>query len=110
MTPPFSLQRHEYWAPPTAIFDTSFDSISCRKASAPGPSTSTSPMCETSNIPAWVRTARVLLFDPLVEDRHLPARERHQFGAELDVLLEEWGAAEGGVVHAAQRTYPPPTL
>ena len=57
MTPPSSLQRHEYWAPPISILATSLESTSCRKASAPGPSTSTSPMWETSNIPACVRTA-----------------------------------------------------
>ena len=43
--------------PPSSIAATSLESTRCRKASAPGPSTSTSPMWETSNIPAWVRTA-----------------------------------------------------
>ena len=57
MTPPASLVRQEYWAPPTAILATSLESTSCRNFRASGPSTSTSPMCETSNIPACVRTA-----------------------------------------------------
>ena len=43
--------------PADSILATSFESTRCRNASAPGPSTSTSPMWETSNIPACVRTA-----------------------------------------------------
>src|SRR5215211_3776844 len=57
MTPPSGLQRTAYWAPRSAIFVTSFDSSSWRNSSARSPRVSTSPMCETSNRPAPVRTA-----------------------------------------------------
>ena len=56
-TPPSSRQSTEYWAPPIAIFETSFESTRWRKRSASGPLVSISPMCETSNAPAPVRTA-----------------------------------------------------
>ena len=42
---------------------------------------------------------RVLLADPLVGDRHLPAGERHQLGAKRLVLLVERGASQGGNAH-----------
>ena len=56
-TPPSSRHSTEYWAPRSAIFVTSFERTRWRNASAPGPLVSTSPMCDTSNTPAFVRTA-----------------------------------------------------
>ncbi len=57
MTPPSSAHSSEYWAPPRAIWETSFVSSCWSAASAPSPVVITSPMCETSNIPAPLRTA-----------------------------------------------------
>ena len=56
-TPPSSLHSTEYCAPPGTIVVTSFDRIRWRNSSACGPVVSISPMCETSNTPACVRTA-----------------------------------------------------
>ena len=57
ITPPSSRQSTEYWAPFSAILVTSLERIRCRKRSASAPVVRISPMCETSNTPAPVRTA-----------------------------------------------------
>src|SRR5829696_868647 len=56
--PPRSFVSSVYWAPPTSIRSRSFASSPCRSPRARGPSTSISPMCDTSKRPASVRTAR----------------------------------------------------
>ena len=40
---PVLAAEHAYWAPPTAIFETSFDSSRCSNASAPGPRSRSRP-------------------------------------------------------------------
>src|SRR5579884_3848978 len=55
--PPSSLVRSVYCAWPGRRRSTSFDSIACSRSRAVGPSTSSSPMCETSKTPASPRTA-----------------------------------------------------
>ena len=57
MIPPSSFVRRVYWASPTSSRETSFESIRWSISSAAGPSTSISPMCETSKTPESVRTA-----------------------------------------------------
>ncbi len=75
----------------------SFESISCRKACAAGPSTWISPMCETSKAPAVGADGPVLLDDALVLDGHLVAREGHHARAERDVARVERRALERGL-------------
>src|SRR6476659_6742099 len=58
MIPPSSFVRSVYWAWPGEMRSRSFESAPCSSSPARGPSTSSSPMCETSNTPASVRTAR----------------------------------------------------
>ena len=68
---------------------TSLASRRRRNARAPGPATSIASMCDTSNMPA--RGAPVVLLDlRAVVQRHLPAAEVHQAGAEPDMLLVQW--------------------
>src|SRR5262245_58426798 len=56
--PPRSFVRSVYCASPSPRRSRSLESIDWRKAAAAGPSTWSWPMCETSNAPAAVRTAR----------------------------------------------------
>ena len=55
--PPESLVRSVYCAWPSSSRSRSFESSDCRRPWARGPSTSSSPMCETSKTPQSVRTA-----------------------------------------------------
>ena len=50
-------------------------------AAPAAPLVSISPMCETSKTPQAVAHGEVLVADPAVLDRHLPAREGHELGA-----------------------------
>ena len=56
--PPCSFVRSVYWAPPTSSRSRSFESRDWSSSRACGPSTSISPMCETSKTPQSSRTAR----------------------------------------------------
>ena len=47
-----------YWAWPAGMRSRSFESIRWTNGIAPAPRISSWPMCETSKIPAWERTAR----------------------------------------------------
>ena len=58
------------------------------------PSTSSSPMCDTSNTPASSAHRPVLLDHALVLHRHLPAGERHHPRTEGDVAIVQRRAAE----------------
>src|SRR4051794_19518820 len=58
MIPPSSFVSSVYCASPTESLSRSLERVPCRSSSARGPSTSSSPMCETSKTPASVRTAR----------------------------------------------------
>ena len=62
--PPSSFVSSVYCASPGWILSTSFDSTDWRRSRTRGPSTSNSPMCETSNAPASVRTARCSSITP----------------------------------------------
>src|SRR5438067_3368965 len=57
-TPPYSRHMRLYCAWPGWTLDTSFVSTDCRNCSASAPWTSRRPMCEMSNSPATLRTAR----------------------------------------------------
>src|SRR4029077_33973 len=57
-TPPFSRHMRLYCAWPGSTPATSFVSTDCRNCSASTPMTSSRPMCEMSNSPATLRTAR----------------------------------------------------
>src|SRR5438552_6101340 len=57
MIPPELFVISVYWAWPSTSRPRSFESKDCRSSLARGPSTSSSPMCETSKTPASVRTA-----------------------------------------------------
>src|SRR5687767_10081549 len=61
---PLSIGSDEYWACPSVSLATSFEVTLWRNSSAPGPSTVTSPMWETSKSPAAVRTAMCSLMRP----------------------------------------------
>ena len=88
-TPPSSAHSSAYCAPPTAIFVTSLEYTRCRNVSASGPEISTSPMCETSKIPARGAHGEVLGADAVgVLDRHLPARERDELRARVAMGVE----------------------
>src|SRR5260221_5706221 len=58
------MGRAEYWACPSFSFATLLAVTLWRKSWAPGPATSNSPMCETSNRPAARRTARCSAMRP----------------------------------------------
>src|SRR5438034_4395324 len=58
MMPPSSFVSSVYCACPGSSRSRSFESAPCRSSRARGPSTSSSPMCETSKTPASARTAR----------------------------------------------------
>ena len=62
--PPDSFGSSVYCAPPPSIRSRSFESAACRNACAPSPPTISWPMCETSKIPAAVRTARTSSITP----------------------------------------------
>src|SRR5438270_726823 len=62
--PPRSFVSSVYWASPGRILSRSFESRLWRSACACGPSTSISPMWETSKTPASVRTARCSWMTP----------------------------------------------
>src|SRR6185312_444198 len=64
MIPPRSFVRSVYWAPPGSIRPSSFESSSWSSSGALGPSTSSSPICETSKAPASSRTARCSWITP----------------------------------------------
>ena len=102
-TPPSSWHRQEYWAPPISILATSLESTRCRKASAPGPLDLDLAHVGDVEHPGVRAHRRVLLADPLVRDRHLPAGERHQLRAELDVLLVERSAPEAQRLRGSPR-------
>ena len=89
MMPPRSFVSSVYWASPGAIRPRSFESSDCRSSAARGPSTSISPMCETSKTPQSLAHGAVLGDDAFVLHRHLPACERDHARAGRDVLLEE---------------------
>src|SRR6478672_11931335 len=55
--PPSSFVTSVYCASPGSSLSTSFESVAWSRSRAVGPSTSSSPMCETSKTPASVRTA-----------------------------------------------------
>src|SRR5215213_5990201 len=56
--PPRSLVSSVYCAPPGSTLSRSFESSDWSSSCALGPSTSSSPMCETSKTPQSARTAR----------------------------------------------------
>ena len=89
MIPPRSFVSSVYCAWPVSSRSRSFESSPCSSSCARGPSTSSSPMCETSKTPASVRTARCSWITPVVLHRHLPARERHHPRTERDVPVVE---------------------
>ena len=61
-------------------------------------------MCETSKRPGAAARGEVLGDDAAgVLERHLPAAEVDQLGAELAVTVEERGALQGGGLAAAAR-------
>src|SRR5438874_3397790 len=62
--PPRSFVRSVYWAPPTSTRARSFERRPWRRSCACGPSTSSSPMCETSKTPQSVRTVRCSAITP----------------------------------------------
>ncbi len=62
--PPRSFVSSVYWASPCESRSRSFESTPCRKAWASSPATCSCPMCETSNRPAAVRTARTSSITP----------------------------------------------
>ena len=79
---------------PAATLSMSFESVDCRRSRAVGPSTSISPMCETSKTPGVGANRPVLGDDALVLHGHLPAGERHHPRARGDVPLVERRAAK----------------
>ena len=89
MIPPRSFVSSVYCASPGAIRSRSFESRPWSSSFARGPSTSISPMCETSKTPAVRADGAVLRDDALVLHRHLPAGERDQPRAERDVPVVE---------------------
>jgi hypothetical protein len=64
MTVPSGVQSAEYWAWPTSRREASFTATSSTSASASGPETWNSPMCDTSKSPAASRTARCSAWIP----------------------------------------------
>ena len=62
--PPESFVNSVYCAWPASILSRSFDSRRCRSSFARGPSTSSSPMWETSKAPQSSRTARCSAITP----------------------------------------------
>src|SRR4051812_13205679 len=64
MDAPFGSGKAEYCACPSTSRDTSFTVTRWRNDRAPAPSTSNSPMWETSNRPAAFRTAMCSLISP----------------------------------------------
>ena len=62
--PPSGRHSTLYWAPPSAILETSLESRRCSSLRASGPLVWISPMCETSKIPHALRTARCSCLTP----------------------------------------------
>src|SRR5512140_3355620 len=65
ITPPFSLQSALYCACPSLHLERSLVTTPCAASSARGPSSVTSPMCETSKMPTSERTAACSSRTPL---------------------------------------------
>ena len=96
MIPPRSFVRSVYCASPGSSFATSFESIAWSSSSARGPSTSSSPMCETSKTPASVRTARCSAITPSYWTGISQPANGTSRAPGVDVLLD--GAACAGAV------------
>ena len=85
-----------------AMRSRSFESADWRRSRARGPSTSNSPMCETSNDAGVGPHGAMLLDHARVLHRHLPARERDELRAERDVPVVQRRAGEAS--RAARRS------
>ncbi len=92
-TPPSSLQRQEYWAPPISIFGHVVGEHALQEGERARPLDL--DLAHVRDVEhAGVRAhRRVLLADPLVGDRHLPAGKGNELGAELGVALVEGRAS-----------------